>query len=140
MSQLTFSIIKPDAVKRNISGEINAMIEKSGFKIVAQKMIHMTKKQAEEFYSVHKTRSFFDELIEFMISGSVIVQVLKKENAVLDYRNIMGATNPLEAEDGTIRKAFAKSIGENCVHGSDSIENAKTEITYFFSGLEFVNL
>lgn len=140
MSQLTFSIIKPDAVKRNISGEINAMIEKSGFKIVAQKMIQMTKKDAENFYSVHKERPFFGELVEFMTSGPVVVQVLKKENAVLDYRKIMGATNPEQADEGTIRRVFAKSIGENCVHGSDSEENAKIEISCFFSNSELVNL
>lgn len=136
MTNLTFSIIKPDAVSSKKSGAINDLIEKSGFKIVAQKMIWMSKRDAENFYSVHKERPFFGELVDFMISAPCIVQVLKKENAIADYRELMGATNPADAKDGTIRKLFAKSIGENAVHGSDSEENAKIEISQFFSKLE----
>jgi nucleoside-diphosphate kinase len=136
MNNLTFSIIKPDAVLSKKSGAINQLIENNGFKIVAQKMIWMSKRDAECFYSVHKERPFFGELVNFMISSPVIVQVLKKENAISDYRELMGATNPLEAKEGTIRKLFAKSIGENAVHGSDSEENAKIEIAQFFSKSE----
>ena len=129
----TFSIIKPDATKRNLTGAINAMIEGAGLRIVAQKRVHMSQVQAERFYAVHSERPFFGELVEFMTSGPVVVQVLEGENAVAAYREVMGATNPAEAADGTIRKLFAKSIGENTVHGSDSEENAAIEIAQFFS-------
>jgi nucleoside-diphosphate kinase len=134
----TFSIIKPDATKRNLTGAINAVIEKSGLRIVAQKRIQMTRRQAEAFYSVHRERPFFGELVDFMISEPVVVQVLEGENAVMAYRDVMGATNPANAAEGTIRKLFAQSIGENSAHGSDSAENAKTEIAQFFSGNEIV--
>lgn len=134
----TFSILKPDATKRNLTGAINAVIEKSGLKIVAQKRIHMTLAQAQTFYAVHSERPFFGELVDFMISAPVVVQVLEGENAVLKYRDVMGATNPSNAADGTIRKLFALSVGENSAHGSDSIENAKLEIAQFFSGNEIV--
>lgn len=134
----TFSIIKPDATNRNLTGKINAMFEDAGLRIVAQKRIHMTKAQAEKFYEVHAERPFFGELTEFMCSAPVIVQVLEGEDAVAKNREIMGATNPAEAAEGTIRKAFALSIGENSVHGSDSEENAAIEIAYFFSGTEIV--
>lgn len=133
MIERTFSIIKPDAVRRNLTGEINAMLEKAGFKIVAQRMLHMSKEKAEGFYLVHKERPFYDELTSYMSSGPVVVQVLEKENAVADYRKIMGATNPANAEDGTIRAKYALSVSENSIHGSDSLENAKTEINYFFT-------
>ncbi len=131
--ELTFSILKPDAVERRISGKINDILETVGLRIIAQKMIHMTKMQAEEFYAVHKERSFFSELVDFITSGPVIVQVLGGDAAVHSYRNIMGATNPIEAKEGTIRKIFAESIGRNCVHGSDSFTNAEKEIKQFFS-------
>ncbi len=134
----TFSIIKPDATERNLTGSINAVIEKAGLRIVAQKRILMSRREAETFYAVHKERPFFGELVDFMISGPVVVQVLEGENAVLRYREIMGATNPESAAEGTIRKQFAKSVGENSVHGSDSIDNAKIEIAQFFSGNEIV--
>jgi nucleoside-diphosphate kinase len=134
----TLSIIKPDAVRRNITGKVNAIIENAGFRIIAQKKILLSRKQAEEFYSVHKERPFFSELVESMISGKVVVQVLEKENAVPDYRDIMGATNPKDAKPGTIRAEHAISIGENSVHGSDSEENAKREISFFFSGIELI--
>jgi nucleoside-diphosphate kinase len=134
----TFSIIKPDATERNLTGSINAVIEKAGLRIVAQKRILMSRREAETFYAVHKERPFFGELVDFMISGPVVVQVLEGENAVLRYREIMGATNPESAADGTIRKLFAKSIGENSVHGSDSQDNAKIEIGQFFSGNEIL--
>ncbi|HZH10484.1 MAG TPA: nucleoside-diphosphate kinase [Microvirga sp.] len=134
----TFSIIKPDATERNLTGAINAVIENAGLRIVAQKRIIMSRREAETFYAVHKERPFFGELVDFMISGPVVVQVLEGENAVLRYREIMGATNPESAAEGTIRKLYAKSIGENSVHGSDSIENAKIEIAQFFSGNEIV--
>ena len=134
--QKTFSIIKPDAVKRNLIGHINQMIESSELKILASKKIYLTKNQAEIFYEVHKDRPFFGSLVEYMTSGPVQVQVLEGENAVARYRKIMGATNPAEAEDGTIRKLYAESIEANSVHGSDSEENAKIEINFFFSGLE----
>ena len=134
----TFSIIKPDATTRNLTGAINAKLEAAGLRIVAQKRIHMTKAQAETFYAVHKERPFFDELTTFMSSAPVVVQVLEGEDAVKKNRDVMGATNPAEAADGTIRKEFAMSIGENSVHGSDSEENAAIEIAYFFSGLELV--
>ena len=134
--QKTFSIIKPDAVKRNLIGHINRMIESSDLKILASKKIYLTKNQAEIFYEVHKDRPFFSSLVEYMTSGPVQVQVLEGENAVARYRKIMGATNPAEAEDGTIRKLYAESIEANSVHGSDSEENANIEINFFFSGLE----
>ena len=134
--QKTFSIIKPDAVKRNLIGHINQMIESSNLKILASKKMYLTKKQAEIFYEVHKERPFFNSLVEYMTSGPVQVQVLEGEDAVATYRKIMGATNPAEAEEGTIRKLYAESIEANSVHGSDSDENAKTEISFFFSGSE----
>ena len=136
--QKTFSIIKPDAVKRNLIGHINQMIESAGLKILASKKIHLTKNQAQIFYRVHKERPFFNSLVEFMTSGPVQVQVLEGEDAVLKYRKIMGATNPDEAEEGTIRKQYAESIEANSVHGSDSEENAKIEISFFFSGSELI--
>ena len=134
----TFSIIKPDATERNLTGAVNAVIEGAGLRIVAQKRTRMTREQAETFYAVHKERPFFGELVEFMTSGPVVVQVLEGENAVVKYREIMGATNPAQAADGTIRKQFARSVGENSVHGSDSPENAEIEIRQFFSGNEIV--
>ncbi|MBP9752700.1 MAG: nucleoside-diphosphate kinase [Proteobacteria bacterium] len=134
----TFSILKPDATRRNLTGKINALIEQSGLKIVAQRRIHMTRKNAEDFYAVHKDRAFFGELCDFMTSGPVVIQVLEGENAILKYREIMGATNPANAADGTIRKEFAESIEANSVHGSDSLENAAKEIAYFFAESEIV--
>ena len=132
----TLSIIKPDATSRNITGQVNSIIEKSGLKIIGQKRIKLTKETAGKFYEVHKERPFFKDLVSFMVSGPVIVQVLQGENAVALYRKVMGATNPQEAEIGTIRKEFALSIEANSVHGSDSIENAKKEISFFFSETE----
>lgn len=134
----TFSIIKPDATARNLTGAINKVIEEGGLRIVAQRRIHMTQGQAERFYAVHAERPFFGELVEFMTSAPVVVQVLEGENAVARYREVMGATNPEEAADGTIRKLFAKSIGENSAHGSDSDENAALEISQFFSESDIV--
>jgi nucleoside-diphosphate kinase len=134
----TFSIIKPDATERNLTGAVNALIEKAGLRIVAQKRIHMTRKQAEAFYAVHKARPFFGELVDFMISAPVVVQVLEGDNAVVRYRDVMGATDPSKAAEGTIRKLHARSIGENSVHGSDAAETAALEITQFFSGNEIV--
>jgi nucleoside-diphosphate kinase len=134
----TFSIIKPDATKRNLTGAINALIEKSGLRIVAQKRIQLTQAQAEAFYGVHKARPFFGSLVSFMISGPVVVQVLEGENAVAKYRDVMGATNPANAAPGTIRKEFAESIEANSAHGSDSAENAAIEIAYFFAGADIV--
>jgi nucleoside-diphosphate kinase len=134
--QRTFSIIKPDATERNLTGAVNAVIEEAGLRIVAQKRILMSRREAEAFYGVHRERPFFGELVDFMTSGPVVVQVLEGENAVLRYREVMGATNPANAADGTIRKKFARSIGENSVHGSDSVENAAIEIAQFFSGNE----
>ena len=134
----TFSIIKPDATKRNLVGAICKKFEDSGLRIIAQKRIHFTRDQAEEFYGIHRERPFFDELCTFMTSEPVVVQVLEGKDAVRRNREIMGATNPAEADDGTIRKEFALSVGENSVHGSDSIENAKTEISQFFSDPEIV--
>lgn len=136
MIERTFSIIKPDAVKRNLVGEIDAMLEKAGFRIIAMKMVHMSKEKAEGFYFVHKDRPFFNDLTEYMSSGPVVVQVLEKDNAVEEYREIMGATNPANAKEGTIRAKYALSVGENSVHGSDSLENATVEINYFFSKSE----
>jgi nucleoside-diphosphate kinase len=134
----TFSIIKPDATERNLTGAINKVIEDGGLRIVAQRRIQMTQTQAERFYDIHKERPFFGELVEFMTSAPVVVQVLEGENAVARYRDVMGATNPEEAADGTIRKLFAKSIGENSAHGSDSDENAAIEIAQFFSEADIV--
>jgi nucleoside-diphosphate kinase len=134
----TFSIIKPDATARNLTGAINALIEKAGLRIVAQKRVKMTREQAETFYAVHRERSFFGELVDFMISGPVVVQVLEGENAVAAYRDIMGATDPAKAAPGTIRKLHANSIGENSVHGSDVAETAEKEIAQFFAGNEIV--
>ena len=132
----TLSIIKPDATSRNLIGKINTMIENAGLKIVAQKMIQLSPKQAEEFYREHKGKSFFDNLVQFMCSAPVVVQVLEGENAIKHYRQIMGSTNPEVAEEGTIRKACAISIDKNSVHGSDSPESAAREISFFFSNLE----
>ena len=132
----TLSIIKPDATSRNITGQVNSIIEKSGLKIIGQKRIKLTKETAGKFYEVHKDRPFFQDLVSFMVSGPVVVQVLQGDNAVALYRKIMGATNPEEAEVGTIRKEFALSIEANSVHGSDSIENARKEIAFFFSETE----
>ena len=137
-TERTFSIIKPDATERNLTGAVNAVIEQAGLRIVAQKRILMSRREAETFYAVHKERPFFGELVDFMISAPVVVQVLEGENAVLRYREIMGATNPESAAEGTIRKLYAKSIGENSVHGSDSQDNARIEIAQFFSGNEIV--
>jgi nucleoside-diphosphate kinase len=134
----TFSIIKPDATRRNLTGAINDRIEKSGLRIVAQKRIKMTKDQAEGFYAVHKERPFFNGLVQFMTSGPVVVQVLEGENAVTKYREVMGATDPAKAAAGTIRKDFAENIEANSVHGSDSPENARTEIAFFFKDSEIV--
>jgi nucleoside-diphosphate kinase len=134
----TFSIIKPDATARNLTGAINAMIEKAGLRIVAQKRIQMTNKQAETFYGVHRERPFFRELVDFMISEPVVVQVLEGENAVAAYRDLMGATDPAKAAPGSIRKVHAKSIGENSVHGSDAADTAGKEIAQFFAGNEIV--
>jgi nucleoside-diphosphate kinase len=134
----TFSILKPDATARNISGAINAMIEHAGLRIIAQKRVRISRDQAETFYAVHRQRPFFRELVEFMISGPVVVQVLEGENAIARYRDIMGATDPAKAAPGTIRKAHARSIGENSVHGSDAPETAAVEIAQFFSGNEIV--
>src|SRR5882762_4814369 len=132
----TFSIIKPDATARNITGAVNAIIEKAGLRVVAQKRIQMTRAQAETFYAVHSARPFFGELVDFMVSGPVVVQVLEGDNAIAKYRDVMGATDPSKAADGTIRKVHAKSIGENSVHGSDAAETAKQEIAQFFAGNE----
>lgn len=134
----TFSIIKPDATERNLTGAVNKVIEDGGLRIVAQRRIQMTQAQAERFYGVHSERPFFGELVEFMTSAPVVVQVLQGENAVARYRDIMGATNPAEAADGTIRKLFAQSIGENSAHGSDSDDNAALEISQFFSEADIV--
>jgi len=134
----TFSIIKPDATRRNLTGAVAARLEEGGLRIVAQKRIHMTREQAEGFYAVHKERPFFNDLVAFMISGPVVVQVLEGENAVARNREIMGATNPADAAEGTIRKDFAESIEANSAHGSDSLENAAIEIAYFFNADEIV--
>lgn len=134
----TFSILKPDATARNITGAINAMIEQAGLRIVAQKRVRITKEQAEKFYAVHKDRPFFRELVDFMISGPVVVQVLEGEGAIAKYRDVMGATDPAKAAAGTIRNAHARSIGENSVHGSDARETAAREILQFFSENEIV--
>jgi nucleoside-diphosphate kinase len=134
----TFSILKPDATARNLTGAVNAMIEAKGLRIIAQKRIHMTRGQAETFYGVHAARPFFGELVDFMTSAPVVVQVLEGENAIAAYREVMGATNPANADEGTIRKAHALSVGENTVHGSDAADTAAMEIAQFFSGNEIV--
>jgi len=134
----TFSILKPDATRRNITGKVNALIEAAGLRIVAQKRVHMTRAQAETFYAVHKERPFFGELVQQMSSAPVVVQVLEGENAIARYREVMGATNPASAAAGTIRKEFALNVGENTAHGSDAPETARVEIAQFFSGNEIV--
>ena len=134
----TLSIIKPDATDRNLTGAINSKLENAGLKIIAQKRLQLSREMAQKFYEVHKERPFYNDLVDFMISGPVVVQVLSGENAVMLNREVMGATNPSEAKDGTIRKEFALSIEANSVHGSDSLENAKNEISFFFSGIEIV--
>ena len=138
MAERTFSIIKPDATRRNLTGAVTKMLEDGGLRVVASKRIQMTREQAEGFYAVHKERPFFNDLVSFMISGPVVVQVLEGENAVARYREIMGATNPESAAEGTIRKVHAESIEANSVHGSDSAENAKIEIDFFFKPEEIV--
>jgi nucleoside-diphosphate kinase len=138
MTERTFSIIKPDATKRNLTGKINAVIEDAGLRIVAQRRIRMTRAQAETFYEVHKERPFYGELVEFMTSGPVVVQVLEGEGAVTKYREVMGATNPEQAAPGTIRKLYANNVGENSVHGSDSQDNARIEIAQFFTEADIV--
>jgi len=134
----TFSIVKPDATRRNLTGKVNAMLEDAGLSIIAQKRIQMTRKDAETFYGVHSERPFFGELCDFMTSGPVVVQVLEGENAIAKNREVMGATNPADAAEGTIRATFAESIEANSAHGSDSAENAAIEIAYFFAGSELV--
>ena len=134
----TFSILKPDATARNLTGTINAMIEQAGLRIIAQKRVRITREQAETFYGVHRERPFFGELVAFMTSGPVVVQVLEGENAILKYRDVMGATDPKKAAEGTIRKVHAQSIGENSVHGSDAPDTAAKEIAQFFAGNEIV--
>ena len=138
MTERTFSIIKPDATRKNLTGKVNAVIEDAGLRIVAQKRIKMSRAQAEEFYGVHKERPFFGELVDFMTSAPVVVQVLEGEGAVARYREVMGATNPAQAAEGTIRKLYAESVGENSVHGSDSLDNAKIEIAQFFDAADIV--
>ncbi|MDB5423186.1 MAG: ndk [Phenylobacterium sp.] len=138
MTERTFSIIKPDATRRNLTGKINAVIEDAVLRIVAQRRFRMTEAQAKKFYEVHAARPFYGELVEFMLSEPVVVQVLEGDNAVARYREVMGATNPAEAADGTIRKLFAVNVGENSVHGSDSAENAKLEIVQFFTEADIV--
>jgi nucleoside-diphosphate kinase len=134
----TFSILKPDATERNLTGAVNALIEKAGLRIVAQKRVRISREQAEKFYSVHRERPFFSELVDFMISGPVVVQVLEGDNVIAKYRDVMGATDPAKAAPGTIRKTHARSIGENSVHGSDAPETAVREIAQFFSENEIV--
>jgi nucleoside-diphosphate kinase len=134
----TFSILKPDATEHNLTGAINALIENAGLRIVAQKRVRISREQAEKFYSVHRERPFFSELVDFMISGPVVVQVLEGDNAIAKYRDVMGATDPAKAAPGTIRKTHARSIGENSVHGSDAPETAVREIAQFFSENEIV--
>jgi nucleoside-diphosphate kinase len=137
-TERTFSILKPDATRRNLTGKINAKVEEAGLRIVAQKRVRMTRGQAETFYAVHKERPFFGELVEQMTGGPVVVQVLEGENAIQKYREVMGATNPEKADPGTIRKDYALNMGENSVHGSDAPETAKIEIAQWFSGNEIV--
>ena len=134
----TFSILKPDVTRRNLTGAVNAMIEKAGLRIVAQRRVHMTRAQAETFYAVHKARPFFVELVETMIAGPVVVQVLQGENAIRAYRDVLGATDPAKAEPGTIRKEHAISVGENSAHGSDAVETAQLEIAQWFAGNDIV--
>jgi len=138
MTERTFSIIKPDATEKNLTGAVNAVIEAAGLRIIAQKRIKLSQAQAEKFYEIHKERPFFGELVEFMTRAPVVVQVLEGENAVARYREVMGATNPAQAAEGTIRKLYAASVGENSVHGSDSLENAAIEIVQFFTDAEIV--
>ncbi len=137
--EYTLSIIKPDATAKNITGKINSHFEEAGLEIVGQKMLKLTRKEAEQFYAVHKERSFFNELVDFISSGRIVVQVLKGENAIAKNREIMGATNPKEAEEGTIRNLYASTIDANAVHGSDSPETAESEIRFFFSEMEYIN-
>ena len=132
-TEQTFSILKPDVTRRNLTGAVNAMIEKAGLRIVAQRRVHMTRAQAETFYGVHKARPFFGELVETMIAGPVVVQVLEGDNAIKAYRDLLGATDPSKAEPGTIRKEHALSVGENSAHGSDAVDTAKVEIAQWFS-------
>jgi nucleoside-diphosphate kinase len=132
----TLSILKPDTLEKSKVGEVIALIEKAGLKVVAQRLVHLSLPQAQGFYAVHKERPFFGELVEFMTRGPVIVMALEGENAIATYRGVMGATNPADAEDGTIRKLYAKDVGENAVHGSDAVETAKEEISYFFPGYD----
>jgi nucleoside-diphosphate kinase len=134
----TFSIIKPDATQRNLTGAVNALIEQAGLRIIAQKRLRMSRAEAETFYAIHRERPFFGELVEFMTSGPVVVQVLEGDNAIAKYREIMGATDPAKAAPGTIRKLHGRSVGENSVHGSDAFETAVKEISQFFSGNEIV--
>ena len=134
----TLSIIKPDATRRNLTGLINAKFENAGLKIIAQKRLQLTRSMAEKFYKIHKDRPFFNDLVDFMISGPVVVQVLEGDNAVKLNRDVMGATNPNDAQEGTIRKEFAESIEANSVHGSDSLENAQNEISFFFANIELI--
>ena len=136
--QRTLSILKPDVTRRHLTGKVNARIEESGLHIVAQKRLHLTKNQAQQFYAVHAERAFFNDLCDFMCAGPIVAQVLEGENAVANYREVMGATNPANAAEGTIRRDFAESIEANSVHGSDSLENAQIEIAFFFSQLELV--
>jgi nucleoside-diphosphate kinase len=136
--QRTLSILKPDVTRRNLIGKVNSIIEEAGLRIIAQKRLHLSKPQAEQFYAVHAERAFFNDLCDFMCMGPIVVQVLEGDNAVLHYRDIMGATNPTNAAPGTIRQEFAESIEANSVHGSDSIENAQIEIAFFFSQIEIV--
>ena len=138
MTERTFSIIKPDATRKNLTGKVNAVIEDAGLRVVGQRRIRMTRAQAEKFYEIHKERPFFGELVEFMTSGPVVVQVLEGADAVAKYREVMGATNPAQAAEGTIRKLYAESVGENSVHGSDSADNAKIEIAQFFKDDDIV--
>ena len=137
-TERTFSIIKPDATRRNLTGAVTKMLEEAGLRVVASKRLHLSRDQAEEFYGVHRERPFFNDLVSFMISGPVVVQVLEGDNAVAKNRDVMGATNPANAEPGTIRKELAESIEANSVHGSDSLENAATEIAFFFKPDEIV--
>ena len=137
-AERTLSILKPDATERNLTGAINAMIEQAGLRIIAQRRVRISREQAETFYAVHRARPFFGELVDFMISGPVVVQVLEGDNAIVRYRDIMGATDPAKAAAGTIRKVHAKSIGENSVHGSDAFDTAMKEIAQFFSGNDIV--
>jgi nucleoside-diphosphate kinase len=138
MTERTFSIIKPDATERNLTGAVNAVIEGAGLRIVGQRRIRMSRAQAEKFYEIHKERPFYGELVDFMTSGPVVVQVLEGDNAVARYREVMGATNPAQAAEGTIRKLYAKNVGENSVHGSDSADNARIEIAQFFTDDQIV--